>query len=72
MTRADIEREARRRWILNAARRLFEGKDLESCTMDDIADAADYTRRTLYSRLKLLGMADEDDERDHGENANRT
>ena len=52
MSRKTIERNARKKFILSAARRLFGEKDIEHTTMDDIAQAADYTRRTLYAYFK--------------------
>ena len=52
MSRTEIERQARRNYILEAARRLFAEQDLENGSMDDIAAAAEYTRRTLYSYFK--------------------
>lgn len=52
MSRRVAEREARQRFILAAARALFEEKGVESTNMDDIAAAAEYTRRTLYAYFK--------------------
>ena len=52
MSRSEIETQTRRNFILDAARQLFAAKDLDSCSMDDIATAAEYTRRTLYSYFK--------------------
>jgi len=52
MSRQLAEREARQRFILDAARALFEQKGVEDASMDDIATAAEYTRRTLYSYFK--------------------
>ncbi len=52
MSRAEMERQVRQGFILEAARSLFSKKGLENCTMDDIASAAEYTRRTLYSYFK--------------------
>jgi AcrR family transcriptional regulator len=37
---------------LNAARGLFADKGVENTSMEDIATAAEYTRRTLYSYFK--------------------
>ena len=48
MSRRDAERETRRRFILDSARRMLAGKGVEETSMDDIARGADYTRRTLY------------------------
>ncbi|MCP4566893.1 MAG: TetR/AcrR family transcriptional regulator [FCB group bacterium] len=52
MSRKKMEREPRRRFVLAAARKLFATKGIENASMDDIAIAADYTRRTLYSYFK--------------------
>ena len=52
MSRKDVERETRRRFILNAARRVFAEKGVEETSMDDIAREAEYTRRTLYAYFK--------------------
>lgn len=49
MSRLAVERETRQRFILEAARALFAEKGIESTSMDDIAAAAEYTRRTLYA-----------------------
>jgi len=49
LTRREIERRTRRRFILDAARGLLAAKGIENTSMDDIAEAADYTRRTLYT-----------------------
>lgn len=49
MSRKEVERETRRRFILEAARRIFAKKGIEETTMDDIAGEAEYTRRTLYT-----------------------
>lgn len=49
MSRRELERASRRRFILDAARGLLASKGIESTSMDDIAAAADYTRRTLYA-----------------------
>jgi AcrR family transcriptional regulator len=48
VTRKDAEREARQRFIVEATRRLLAERDLDDVTMDDIAKAAEYSRRTLY------------------------
>jgi len=50
--RKTVEYKARKKFILDAARRLYEGKGIENVSMDDIAAAAEYTRRTLYSYFK--------------------
>ena len=52
LSRRTAEREARQRFILDAARSVFEEKGVENTNMDDIAAAAGYTRRTLYSYFK--------------------
>ncbi|MFZ5979646.1 MAG: TetR/AcrR family transcriptional regulator [Candidatus Zixiibacteriota bacterium] len=52
MSRKTIEREARQRFIINAARRLFAEKGIENTSMEDIAAAVEYTRRTLYAYFK--------------------
>ena len=52
MIRKAIERETRKKYILEAARRLFDEKGIENTSMDDIASAAEYTRRTLYAYFK--------------------
>lgn len=49
MSRKIKETEARRRYILDAARGLFASKGVEDTSMEDIAVAAEYTRRTLYA-----------------------
>ena len=54
MSRKDAERHVRRQYILRAARRLFAEKGVEHTTMEDIAQEAEYTRRTLYSYFKSL------------------
>ncbi len=65
MSRRTAEREARRTFILSAARRVFAEKGVEKARMDDIATAAEYTRRTLYAYFKsrddiCLGVLRED------------
>jgi AcrR family transcriptional regulator len=52
MSRRTIERQARQRFILDAAARLFAKKGVENTSMEDIAAAVDYTRRTLYSYFR--------------------
>jgi TetR/AcrR family transcriptional regulator len=49
MPRKTMEQQARREFVVNAARRLFTEKDIEEVSMEEIAEAVDYTRRTLYS-----------------------
>jgi AcrR family transcriptional regulator len=51
-SRRDIERDARRHFVINAARRLLARQGVENTTMDDIAAEAGYTRRTLYSYFR--------------------
>jgi len=52
MTRKKTEHRARRQYIIDAARRVFAKKSVENATMEDIAAAAGYTRRTLYTYFK--------------------
>jgi AcrR family transcriptional regulator len=52
MSRKTVEREVRRQFVIDAARHLFASKGIEETSMDDIAAAADYTRRTLYAYFK--------------------
>ncbi len=52
MSRREAERETRRRFILDAARALFEERGIEGTRMEDIAAAAEYTRRTLYAYFR--------------------
>lgn len=40
--------ESRRRFVVDAAKRVFARRGVENTTMEDIAEAAGYTRRTLY------------------------
>lgn len=49
MSRRELERASRRRFILDAARVLLASKGLENTSMDDIAASSEYTRRTLYA-----------------------
>jgi AcrR family transcriptional regulator len=51
-SRKEIEVETRRRLIVDAARQLLTTKDIEATSMDEIAAAVDYTRRTLYAYFK--------------------
>jgi len=51
-SRRRTEMDARRRFIIDAARRLIGSGAIEEITMDDIAEAAGYTRRTLYAYFK--------------------
>ena len=50
--RRETERTVRQRLVLDAARRLYASKGIENTRMEDIAEAAEYTRRTLYSYFK--------------------
>jgi AcrR family transcriptional regulator len=50
--RKDTERQTRRQFIVDAARKLFGDKGIENTTMEDIAVACGYTRRTLYAYFK--------------------
>lgn len=52
MSRKTVEREVRRQFVIDAARQLFASKGIEETSMDDIATAADYTRRTLYAYFR--------------------
>ena len=54
MTRKKAEKELRQRFILNAARKLFAEKGLENLTKEEVAQKAEYTRRTLYLYFKNL------------------
>jgi len=45
----DKERRIRREHILEAAKKLFEKQGVEETSMEEIARAAEYTRRTLYA-----------------------
>ncbi len=47
-TRIDRKREANRTALLRSAAGLFAGAGFEGTSMDDIASAADLTKRTLY------------------------
>ncbi|MCP3919134.1 MAG: helix-turn-helix transcriptional regulator [bacterium] len=64
-SRRAAERETRRKFILDAARALHDGKGVTNTSMDDLAAAAGYTRRTLYayftSRDDLLLHLHEED-----------
>jgi AcrR family transcriptional regulator len=46
------QRAKRQQVIVDAARRLFACNGIEQTSMDDIAAAANYTRRTLYAYFK--------------------
>jgi len=51
-SRRSLERQVRRQCVLDAARQLFADKGVENASMDDIAAAADYTRRSLYAHFR--------------------
>jgi AcrR family transcriptional regulator len=75
-TRKEADRRSRRRIVLDAARRLLIKKGIEDTSMEDIAAAAGYTRRTLYAYFRsrdeiLLGIFAEDlaDRRDRQKRA---
>ena len=51
-SRREAESEVRRRLIVNAARGLLAERDVDAISMEEIAAAADYTRRTLYAYFK--------------------
>lgn len=59
------ERNARREFVVAAARRLVAEHEVDRIRMEDIADAVDYTRRTLYAYFKsrddILLLAHVDD-----------
>ena len=52
MSRKTMEREARQRFVLDAARQVFMDRGVENTRMEDIATAVDYTRRTLYAYFR--------------------
>lgn len=52
MTRRDTERLARKRYVLEGARRLFARQGVENTTMEQIAAEVEYTRRTLYAYFR--------------------
>jgi AcrR family transcriptional regulator len=65
MSRKLAERQARQRFVVQAARRLCSAHGIENTRMEDIAAAVEYTRRTLYAYFKsrddiLLLMIAED------------
>jgi AcrR family transcriptional regulator len=49
MARKTLERQARKQLVVESARRVFAERGVENTKMEDIAAAADYTRRTLYA-----------------------
>jgi len=64
-SRKQIERQSRGRYILDAARRLIASRGVEVASMEEIAAAAGYTRRTLYAYFRsreeiLLEVLSED------------
>jgi len=50
--RKTAERKVRQHVVLDAARKAFAEKGIENTRMEDIALAADYTRRTLYAYFR--------------------
>lgn len=50
--RKEREKEQRREEILNAAQKIFFEKDLQTSTMDEIAEAAELSKGTLYLYYK--------------------
>lgn len=50
--RKEREKEQRREEILNAAQKIFFEKDLQASTMDEIAEAAELSKGTLYLYYK--------------------
>lgn len=50
--RKERERERRRNDIIDAAERVFFSKDLESATMDEVAEEAELSKGTLYLYFK--------------------
>jgi AcrR family transcriptional regulator len=65
VSRKATERETRRRYVVDAARELFARKGVEATSMEDIARAVEYTRRTLYAyfpgreEIQLLVLVDD-------------
>lgn len=47
--RRDKEKKARREEIVQAALRIFAAKGYEAATLDEIAEAADFGKGTLYN-----------------------
>ena len=52
LSRKEREMLQRRQDIIEAAEKLFQQKDYEEVTMQEIAQKAEFTRRTLYSYFK--------------------
>jgi AcrR family transcriptional regulator len=50
--RKRLEQKARQRFIVEAARRVMIEKGVENATMEDIARAADYSRRSAYTYFR--------------------
>ena len=50
--RRDVEVQTRRQVIVDATRRLVAERGIEAASMDEIAAAVQYTRRTLYAYFK--------------------
>lgn len=65
MFRKTLERQARKQLVVDAARRVFAERGVEETSMDHIAAAAEYTRRTVYTyfanRDEICLMAHLDD-----------
>lgn len=65
MSRKLAERQARQRFVVQAARQLCSAHGIENTRMEDIAAAVEYTRRTLYAYFKsrdeilLLALCDD-------------
>ncbi|MFC1573528.1 TetR/AcrR family transcriptional regulator [Candidatus Eisenbacteria bacterium] len=51
-TRKETEHLARQRFVLDAARRVYAAEGVENTSMEDIAAAAGYTRRSLYNLFR--------------------
>ena len=51
-SRREVERDARRGFIVEAARTLLAERGIADVRMDDVATTAAYTRRTLYAYFK--------------------
>lgn len=52
ISRKRMERQSRRDFVVEAARRLFASRGVEDTSMEDIAAAVGYTRRTLYAYFR--------------------
>ena len=51
-SRRTAERKLRQQLVIDAARKVFSEKGVENTTMEDIAERAGYTRRTLYAYFR--------------------